>query len=102
MFSKMQKHGINAKLHRIIKNMYSTVKYSVKFSSGLTKSFSSNVGVKQGCILSPLLFNLSINDFPESLDQTENYPVYTETTAINCLMLMISCYLPLKKDFRIV
>ena len=59
MFSKMQKYGINGKLHKIIKNMYSTVKYSVKLSSGLTKPFSSNVGVKQGYIISPLLFNFS-------------------------------------------
>ena len=82
----MQKYGIYGKLHKIIKNNYSTSKFSVKLSSGLTKSFSSNVCLKQGYILSSSLFNLFINDFLEPLDQAENYSVYIENTAINCLM----------------
>ena len=82
----MQRYGIYGKLHKIIKNNYSTVKFSVKLSSGLTKLFSSNFGMKRGYILSPSLFNLFINDFLEPLDQTENYSVYIENTAINCLM----------------
>ena len=67
----MQKYVINGKVHNIIKRLYSTAKYSVKLSSGFTKSFSSNVGLKQGYILNPLLFNLFINDFPESFDQAK-------------------------------
>ena len=42
--------------------------------------------MKQGCILSPLLFNLFLNDLPECLDHMENDPVYIGTNAVNCLM----------------
>ena len=42
--------------------------------------------MNQGYTLSSLLFSIFINDFPESLDQTENYPMYIENTAINYLM----------------
>lgn len=86
MSAKIKKYGINGKLYEIIKSMYSTVKYSVKLSTGLTSSFSSNVGVKQGCILSPLLFNLFINDFPKALDHLRTDPVYIDNIAVNCLM----------------
>jgi hypothetical protein len=50
-------------------SMYSSVKYKVKLSSGSTPVFSSNIGLKQGCKMSPSLFNVFINDIPELLNQ---------------------------------
>ena len=40
----------------------------VKLSSGLTKPFKTTMGVKQGCVLSPLIFNLFISDLPDQYD----------------------------------
>ena len=42
--------------------MYSDVNYSIKISFGLTDPITSSTGLKQGCVLSPLLFNLYVND----------------------------------------
>jgi hypothetical protein len=36
-----------------IRDMYSEVLYSIKLENGLTPAFSTKVGVKQGCVLSP-------------------------------------------------
>ena len=58
LFQKLLRYGVCGKLFNIIKAMYSVVKYSVKLQSDLTDPFLSNIGVKQGCILSPLLFNI--------------------------------------------
>jgi hypothetical protein len=45
-----------------MKNMYKDVKYAIKFADGETCMFSSKVGVKQGCILSPTHFSIYLND----------------------------------------
>ena len=44
--------------------MYSNDKSAVKIGNKLTESFTCHAGVKQGCILSPALFNFSLSDLP--------------------------------------
>ena len=65
--------------------MYQSVRCSVKIGNVLSQSFSTKSGVKQGCILSPTLFSLFINDlkhnFYESCDQ-----VQIGDRLISCLM----------------
>ena len=40
--------------------MYSNILYAVKLSDGITPFSGSTVGVRKGCNLSPMLFNLFI------------------------------------------
>ena len=47
---------------RIIENMYRTTEYGVKCQGGIPPFFSSSVGVRQDCNLSPTLFNIFIDD----------------------------------------
>ena len=50
--------------------MYSKVSLSVKLHSGLSPPFESSVGVRQGCNLSPTLFNIFVSDIPEIFDSS--------------------------------
>jgi hypothetical protein len=64
--------------------MYASLNSSVLVSGGLTPSFPSLVGLKQGCNLSPLLFNLFIDDFVGNLAAEDS--VLLGDTSINCLL----------------
>ena len=65
--------------------MYCDVKYCIDTRAGYTTPFTSNLGVKQGCVLSPLLFNMYTSDLPDifdvSCDAIDLYDV-----KLNCLM----------------
>ena len=64
---KLLKAGIHGKMFNIIKSMYEETYYSVRCQDGLTAFFKSTTGLRQGCNLSPILFNLFINDMEKYL-----------------------------------
>ena len=57
----LRHYGIPSKLVNVIKMPYSDFKSQVICNTALADAFSVTTGVKQGCILSPLLFILGID-----------------------------------------
>ena len=62
LWQKLVNYGIDGKFINIIKSMYSKVKSCVRSNDGLTEFFPYNKGLRQGCLLSPLLFALFLID----------------------------------------
>ena len=62
LWFKLHKIGINAKMLRIIKDMYNKVKSCVRGCNSYSDFFDCAVGLKQGEVMSPLLFSLFIED----------------------------------------
>jgi hypothetical protein len=63
----MQEIGLHGELLSALHAMYRDVRCRVRTPQGLTDSFESTWGVKQGCPLSPLLFNLYVDPLEEEL-----------------------------------
>ena len=85
LFYKLIKYGMNKSIIKLIKSMYENTSISLKMNGGLTRPFRTHKGVRQGCILSPRLFNYFINDIPEIFDSLCE-PVMLGSEKLSCLM----------------
>jgi hypothetical protein len=66
----LKKTGIDWRERRLISTLYMGQSVKVRLHQGVTKSVKIGRGVRQGCCLSPLLFNLySIQQEEDSLHQ---------------------------------
>ena len=65
--------------------MYDDLQMTVKLSNGITP-FSSLLGVRQGCNLSSLLFDIFANDIFDIFEGKECRPVNLHNKPISCLM----------------
>ena len=57
----------------------------VRVSDGLLQPIATTIGLKQGCCLSSLLFNLFVNNLPSIFDQSCD-PVSILNESFNCLL----------------
>ena len=72
LWGKLLEYGINGKIIRVIYNIYENSKACVKKAGNISPSFRSELGVRQGDNLSPLLFALYLNDFKRFLSMRYN------------------------------
>ena len=63
----MRELGVKGKMWRMIREMYSDVKSRCFVGEATTDWFDVDVGVRQGCVLSPILFNMFINGLAEEV-----------------------------------
>lgn len=67
LYYKLSVAGISTKFIHIIKAIYSDTKVAIWDGNGMSEYFGTYMGVKQGCILSPILFSIFLNDLSETL-----------------------------------
>ena len=67
LLSSLNKKGIGGKLFKILLSMYQKLKSCVRNNQSFTEFFECNIGTRQGCKLSPILFSLFINDIVQEL-----------------------------------
>ncbi len=66
--------------------MYNQNKCAVKIGQQRTDYFSQERGVRQGCCLSPTLFNIYINELADLLDQSDSPGLQLLHTEIKYLL----------------
>ena len=85
LFLKLQKMGIKGLFYENIKALYNPISYLVRVRGGHLQPIPSRLGLKQGCVLSPLLFNLYIDDMKNIFDASCD-PVYALQEPISHLL----------------
>jgi hypothetical protein len=72
LWERLAEIGIHGHMLRAIQSMYRNVSACVSTPEGVTQEFPSDMGVKQGCALSPLLFGLFIDELQKILEQAKD------------------------------
>ena len=62
MFMHLWKADIKGKVWRVIKSMYAAVRSCVSVNGHLSEWWDSDIGTRQGSVLSPILFSIFINN----------------------------------------
>lgn len=65
----MEDKGVNRKMVRKVEKIYEETEATIRPKDGLTEVFKIKKGVKQGCALSTLLFNVYVADIDKELNR---------------------------------
>ena len=72
LWATMRNYNINASIIRAIENLYDKAQSAVLFNGSTGVWFRTTVGVRQGCLLSPTVFNIFLERIMcEALDDHE-------------------------------
>ena len=63
----LYRSGVRGKMRRLIRGIYATAQACAMSKSGLGDFFECFQGLKQGCILSPVLFSMLINELANEI-----------------------------------
>ena len=64
LWMKMIKLGLGGKFLRICQEIYSKTSARVRVRSTLSRSYQVTTGLREGCVLSPIVFSIFIMDLP--------------------------------------
>ena len=97
-YNLLTQYNIGGQFLKTLMDMYNGNRMHIRIQGGLTEPFFTTTGVKQGCVLSPLLFNLFLNKLPEEYDSTcdpieiNGKPLHVLMYADDCVVLSQSAH----------
>lgn len=72
----MNRFGIKIEFLEVLKDLYANVGTQFKAQNGRTKTIKMEAGVKQGCPLSPIIFNMVLDGLLDSLNKEDGYSLH--------------------------
>jgi hypothetical protein len=79
---KLVKIGTPLYLTKLIQNYLTNRHFQVKINSSLSQHTPVAAGVPQGSVLGPMLFNIFLNDIPQTIDHRISLALYADDIAI--------------------
>ena len=98
IWDSLQRNGIdsNSNFLKIFQSMCKQLKSCVKVNNSLTKFFKCSVGTRQGCVSSPIIFSLFINDLVVYLKSKTDHGIFVSNDIDDLIALMfaddVSCF----------
>ena len=96
LWDALERKGIRGHFLNVWKSLYSKLKSCVKTGDNLTNFFECTIGTRQGCVGSPKIFTLFINDLISYLESKLNRGIFVTTEIPDLLGLMfaddVSCF----------
>ena len=86
IFDCVERIGFSGKELGLLKDIYAKTKCAVKMNNKSTEYFPFTKGVRQGCPLSPVLFNIYVNEIFNRVNETNESNIHLDGTKINALM----------------
>ena len=84
-YKLLSEYAVGGSFLKILQSLYDNHEVFVRLSDGLLKPILTTIGLKQGCGISPLLFNLFINKVGDIYDQSCD-PVSLDDQEVNALL----------------
>ena len=85
LFKKLKVYGIDGKFLSVIQSLYANDQACVQVDGKISENFLINQGVRQGCVLSPLLFNIFMADLAKKIEK-ENQILLDNGISINSVL----------------
>ena len=92
IWDSLKRNGVNeyGKFLKIFRSMYNQLKSCVKVNNSLTQFFECTIGTRQGCISSPVIFSLFVNDLVEYLRSETDSSIFISNDIEDLLALMFA------------
>ena len=87
LLEAMQQDGFQGKVFASIKSMYYSLLSCVRANSEYSDFFDCPVGVRQGCVLSPTIFSLVINQLANCITDTGRHGIQLLSGLVELIIL---------------
>lgn len=98
LFEVLHDAGLRGKFINALTAIYKSVKSCVRNGNRLTEFFECPVGVRQGCILSPMLFSLFINEVANMINEGGTHGIQLLPGLIELYLLLFADDIVLMSD----
>ena len=88
LFYSLIKNGINGNVLKVLESMYKNLKSCVKTTQGITELFQCSTCTRQGCMPSPFLFTLFLNEYISMIINSNCQGVYIDEVVPNLMVLL--------------